>query len=118
MIIPADDMALAEDLVPPEDDCDQSVLTKLKLGVSLPASLAAGLPALTQTQTEVVPGLPKTVSEDASELSKLETSLTDQMQHNLPRVNPGSLQALETLLGVWAFGVFVRICLDAQSWIV
>ena len=92
------DAAPAEDLVPSDDDRDQSVLTDLKLGVSLPASLAAGLPALAHTVSEAEPVLPKIETPASS----------NQQQLNPPRVNPEALQALETLLGELAFEICFR----------
>jgi len=86
------DNSTVDDVVVPIDD--QSVLTDLKVGVSLPVSLADGLP-LTKTVTEAEPVLPK-----------LETP-ADEPQQNPSQVTPEALQALETLLGVCANSNFV-----------
>lgn len=87
------DNTSVDDEVPADS---QSMLTDLKLGVSLPVSLATGLPQ-TKTVTEAEPVEPK-----------LETA-ADLMQHNPPRVTPEALNALETLLGMWDLKVHFGI---------
>jgi len=84
----ADDVALVD---------DQSVLTDLKVGISLPASLADGLP------------LAKTVAEAEPVLPELEIP-TEQSQCNPSRVTPEARQALETLLGVCEFRFCFQFC--------
>jgi len=84
--------------VSPSDN--ESTLVDLKLGVSVPVTLAAGLP-LTKTATEPQP-----------ELSKLETPV-DQRQNNLPpAVTPDALHALERLLGIVDFKFCSVVCID------
>ena len=84
--------------VSPSDN--ESTLVDLKLGVSVPVTLAAGLP-LTKTATEPQPELPK-----------LETPV-DQRQNNLPPgVTPDALHALERLLGIVDFKFCSVVCID------
>jgi len=117
--VTSDDNSTVDDVVVPVDD--RSVLTDLKVAVSLPASLADGLSLgktvaeaeglpLTKTVTEAV-GLPlaKTVAEAEPVLPKLETP-ADQLRQNPSRVTPQALQALETLLGVCEFKFYFRVC--------
>jgi len=77
----------AVDGVTPADD--ESMLTDLKLGVSVPVSIVAGLP-LTSAMTEDEPVVPK-----------IETH-TDELHYDPPPgVNPEAVLALERLLGMY-----------------
>ena len=80
------------DVTAPADD--ELVLTDLKLGVSVPVSLAAGL-SLTNPVTEAEPIAPK-----------LQTPVDQPKYSTPPGVNPDALNALEMLLRMWNFVFF------------
>jgi len=100
--VAADDSASVAAVSPSNNE---STLVDLKLGVSVPVTLAAGLP-LTKTATEAEPELPK-----------LETPV-DQRQDNLPPgVTPEALHALERLLGKLDFKFCSVVCIYDHSYI-
>jgi len=89
----------------------ESTLVDLKLGVSVPVTLADGFP-LTKMATQAKT---KTVTEAEPLLPHLEIPY-DQLQDDPPppAVTPDALQALERLLGVWNFDfcfvIFMMLC--------
>jgi len=83
-----DDIASVDITAPAED---RSTLTDLKLAVSVPVSLAAGL------------SVTKTVSEPEPTLPKFEAPINNSQSNAPPGVNPQALNALEMLLGMWSY---------------
>jgi len=81
------DQSTSVDVTAPSNDNDESVLMDLKLGVSVPVSLAAGVLPTETAAVSVVPKSEKPV---------------DHVQCNppVPAVNPQALCALEMLLGM------------------